>query len=325
LASAADTESEGIPRDPWAPPPEKRERRIIGTAIPVTDRKRDPAFKPVASVQPAELKKNPHKHVPHHVRHPPPLWHWASLTRPPVKPKMIRGRERDIVRANVVHHEIEKPEHWKQPPLFAAHDVTRYDHSTPAELVRADDRVIANAHIDWHDVHIARRRAAARQPLVTANAHITRAEDPHRKHHRRHHKRHIVSAVGHITRDDDGHAEHVRRRHREDRREERHETVSADAHITADAPHRRKHHHRHHRVREPELVSAEVFRSRDELSAPDVRRHHRHHHRRPEPELVSAHVVRDSADLSIPQRPAPPHKHKPKEQPVSADIYFPRL
>jgi len=310
--------------------PKPKEPRIIDFATPVHDRKFDPSFKPVASIQPGIPVEKKHKHIPHHIRHPDPKWVFPTVGPKKVEPKKLRGEKDEALPANIWHrHEgaavlpprkrtfvsahindarsgaAEIPRSAPQVPVpVSAQDVTRYGYAAPPKRSRRErELVTANAHItpdnDHHRRH--RRERRPKREVVSANAHITPDNDHHRRHVRaRFMPRHLVSAVGHITPDNDGHRRHLR----EERRAER----------------------ALRKLREPELVSARIFRPTAELYVAEALPEKHHHHRR-EPELVSAHVVRTPEEWSLPQtlpEPRVPDEKHHDHHPVTARLAFPR-
>jgi len=189
------------------------------------------------------------------------------------------------------------------PVAISAQDVTRYGYAAPPKRSRRERNLVtANAHItadnDHHRKH--RRERRPKRDVVSANAHITPDNDHHRRHVRsRFMPRHLVSAVGHITQEDDGHLQHLR----EARRARR--AMRA--------------------LREPELVSARIFRPKAELYAAETLPEHKHRHHR-DHKLVSAHVRRTPEEWSLPQE-LPEHRvpeEKHHDHRVSAKLAFPR-
>jgi len=302
----------------------------------VWDRKADPSFKPVASKQPANLKTGPSKPAPHHIRHPPSTWKWANVAAKVVKPKLIRGQyqsqgpvpahiwndeagrkvlpplEPQYVRANIRHDDVGRAAPPPpRAPLVSAHDVTQYGFAEPP-APKADRRVVANAHIDWGHKPRSTREHRRHAPRVVANAHIT--PDRAAREHVPRQPRQLVTANAHITR------EHKRKRgddHRRARRQR--QFVSAIGHITPDtAAHEwsnQKRKRERHAIREPKLVSADLFRRPSEMTASEIIE------RKPKarPELVSADVHRSADEWTAPQQLPPKRKPAPRVV-VSADV-----
>jgi hypothetical protein len=173
------------------------EERVVGEAT-VRHPIADAAWKAsVNGKKPAFLKPpRTRPQRPHDARHPAPTWSIANLKDP--KPMITRPRAQDTsVRAHIVTPEAPTPPPLEVKQFVRAHIIHAEPRVRPVRPPR--EYVSANAHItradDGHRAHLK----VTRQPreYVVANAHITRPEPRAPKARR---EREFVVANAHITR-----------------------------------------------------------------------------------------------------------------------------